>query len=179
MHALGKGVIFLEVRQVVTLEAIPPIVVPAGDVGRLRRLALRALQDADPVGRFLITELDRARISDLADMPDDVVRLGHWVTFREERDGVRQSRILSLPEDCANPAVHLSVMSPVGAALLGLPTGARMAYLDDEGATSVVIVDNLAPPANVAVFRRSAPRPQRRAPDFDPSPDPDPGPSAA
>jgi regulator of nucleoside diphosphate kinase len=167
------------VRRIVTKEAIPPISVAAGDIGRLRRLALRALQDADPVGRFLITELDRACVCEASDMPDNVVRLDQWVTFYEEHDGATQSRILSAPDDCVNPAGHLSVMSPVGAALLGLPVGARMPYLDDGGVTRVVAVENLAPPSNVAVFRRSVPKAPRHAPDFDPSPDPDPGPSAA
>lgn len=156
-------------------EAIPPIVIPAGDIGRLRRLALRALKDADPIARFLLSELDRATVFDTVNVPDDVVCVDHWVAFREDDGAAVSTRMLALPEDCINADIHLSVMSPVGAALLGLRVGARMPYRDDGGATRVAAVESLAPPPGIAFFRRRPPRKDA----FGPLPDPDPGPSAA
>lgn len=161
-----------------TSEAVPPIVIPAGDIGRLRRLALQALKDADPIARFLLSELDRATVFETGHMPEDVVRVGQWVGFRADRDAAAVTRVLTLPEDCVNPDIHLSVMSPVGAALLGLRIGARMPYRDDGGATRMAMVENLTPAPGIAFFRRGA-RPVARRPGFDPSLDPDPGPSAA
>lgn len=160
-------------------EAVPPIVIAAGDIARLRRLALRALKDADPIARFLLSELDRATVFEVAAMPDDVVRIDHWVTYRSDRSAAPATRVLARPQDCVNPDVHLSVMSPVGAALLGLRIGARMPYRDDDGAIRIVAVENLTPPPGIAFFRRNVARPGQRQRGFEPPRDPDPGPSAA
>lgn len=159
-------------------EAIPPIVIAAGDIARLRRLALHALKDADPIARFLLSELDRATVFEVGNMPDDVVRIGGWVAFRADDGAATMSRVLAFPEDCANPDIHLSVMAPVGAALLGLRVGAQMPYRDGNGVTRVAAVESLAAPPGIAFFRRGTARPAR-PPGFDPLPDPDPGPSAA
>lgn len=160
-------------------EAVPPICVPASDVDRLRQLALDALKDADPVGRFLLSELDRANVVASSQTPSDIVRIDHWVTFREDREGPAQSRVLTFPENCHNQAIHLSVASPIGAAVLGLRSGASMRYVDDNGVTRLAIVEDLSPPPGISFFRPANARPVVRKPDFDPSPDPDPGPSAA
>ncbi|MGB3272635.1 MAG: hypothetical protein WBA66_07040 [Xanthobacteraceae bacterium] len=160
-----------------TSEAVPPIVIPAGDIGRLRRLALRGMKEDAPTARFLLSELDRATVLETVNMPDDVVRIDQWVGFRADDGAAVSSRMLSLPEDCVNADVHLSVMSQVGAALLGLRVGARMPYRDDSGATRVVMVENLTPPPGIAFFRRRGSRPAASRTEFDPSPGP--GPSAA
>jgi regulator of nucleoside diphosphate kinase len=159
-------------------EAVPPIVIPAGDIGRLRRLALQALKADDPTARFLLSELDRATVYETTGIPDDVVRAGHWVGYRRDDGAAVITRVLAFPEECVNPDIHLSVMSPVGAALLGLRVGARMPYRDSDGVTRVATVENLTPQPGIAVFRRSVPRSAPRT-DFDPPPGRDPGPSAA
>jgi regulator of nucleoside diphosphate kinase len=160
-----------------TTETVPPIVIPAGDIGRLRRLALRGMKEAELAARFLLSELDRATVFETVNMPDDVVRIDQWVGFRADEGEAVSTCVLSLPEDCVNAEVHLSVMSPVGAALLGLRVGAKMPYRDDAGATRIVTVESLTPPSGIAFFRRRGPRPASSRTEFDPSPGP--GPSAA
>jgi len=163
-----------------SFKTMPPVGVPEDDMRRLRRLALHAMKDADPIARFLLTELDRAQIYDAGNVPDDIVRINHWVTFRVSGAEQVESRILALPEDCLNSGLHLSVISPTGAALLGLRPGTEMTYLDDDGRAQTASVVSLQPPGNISFFRPGLKKPATRsASQFDSSPDPDPGPSAA
>jgi len=159
---------------------MPPVGVPADDMRRLRRLALHAMKDADPIARFLLTELDRAQIFDADHVPDDIVRINHWVTFRVNAAEQVESRILALPEDCLNPALHLSVISPSGEPLLDLKPETEMTYLDDDGGARIVSVVSLQPPGNISFFRPGLKKPaSHSASHFDSSPNPNPGPSAA
>lgn len=161
-------------------KTIPPIGVPASDMARLRRLALHALNASNPAARFLLSELDRATPYEENNSSEDVVRVDQWVTFRADTDATALTRMLVAPEECLNSDIHLSVVSLVGAALLGLRVGASMPYRDKDGIHCVAIVESLAPPSNISFFRPAKSKfPPRRPADFDPMPDPDPGPSAA
>ncbi len=104
---------------------MPPVSIASTDLRRLKQVAARALQDRHPVGRFLFSELERASAC-APDASDRCVRLDEWVTFRADEDGPLESRMLVLPDNFRSSTVHLSVLSPLGAALLGLQAGARM-----------------------------------------------------
>ncbi|MCG6206563.1 GreA/GreB family elongation factor [Rhodopseudomonas sp. HC1] len=134
----------------------PPVSIASTDFGRLRQIAVQALFSRDPVGRFLFSELERATVIDVPAIP--VVRLDDWVTFRVDDDQPLESRILVLPGQPRRCALHLSVLSPVGAALVGLRPGDRMPYSGIDGVQHVVTVESLEPPDGVISLtqRRSA-----------------------
>jgi regulator of nucleoside diphosphate kinase len=59
-------------------------------------------------------------------VPDDVVTLGSEVTFRH---GERAQTVrIVLPEEADIEQRRISVLTPVGAALLGLTVGQRIAW---------------------------------------------------
>jgi regulator of nucleoside diphosphate kinase len=163
-------------------ENLPPIAIPAPDYSLLDPLARTAARNKHPVARFLLEELRRANICAEAELPANTVRLNNWVTYRLDWGWPSESRMLVRPQDYRGPAAHLSVLSPLGAALLGLSAGARMPFVTLEGVLHVVTAESLEPPMGVLSLLR--PPSTKRAPGaeagsadpFDPD---DPGPAAA
>lgn len=129
-----------------TSNAMPPIAISAADRERLEPLARQAIADGHPVGCFLLSELRRATICAPADLPPNTVRLNNWVSYSADFGWPVTSRLLVCPDDYADESSHLSVLSPVGAALIGLRARSRMPYLGIEGFRHVVSAESLDPP---------------------------------
>jgi regulator of nucleoside diphosphate kinase len=154
---------------------IPAIVLTASDYPRLEKLARVAAQQGDPDAMFLLHELNRAEI-----VPDDdrdvetVVTIGSWVTYRMNWGVPRKTVQLVWPEDRTSDVAKISVLSGLGAALLGLRVGDQMPYLV-AGCMSVFRIESVRrSESNVVQQLFGAPASA--------SPDPaddDPGPTAA
>ncbi|MDO8293305.1 MAG: GreA/GreB family elongation factor [Gallionella sp.] len=110
------------------------------DFRQLERIARSAHVAGLPVARSLLTELKNANrlVSDRT--PTDVVTLNNWVTFRDEENNTER-RLLVLPTDFRDFDVHLSVLSPLGAALVGMQAGSSVSYVDLEGAPRVAKIE--------------------------------------
>lgn len=101
----------------------PAIIINDLDAERLDRL-LEQPQYADlPVAQALNAELDRAEMCSPEKMPADVVTMNSRVKFRDLTSGEEHSRTLVYPANLTDSVNQLSVMAPVGAALLGLRVG--------------------------------------------------------
>jgi regulator of nucleoside diphosphate kinase len=98
-------------------------------------LAFNAKNNPHPVSAFLRAEVHRAIVVTHADA--DVVRLNAWVTYRVDW-GPTESRLLVHPDDYASGGCHLSVLSSVGAALIGIRVGDRMPFFDSGKSLHVV-----------------------------------------
>jgi len=68
-------------------------------------------------------ELGRATVVPEERMPAGVVRLYARVTYLDESTGIRRQIELVLPEEADVDAGRISVLTPVGSALLGLRRG--------------------------------------------------------
>lgn len=167
---------------------LPLIAIGAFDHLGLVTLAGEATKRRHPVAAFLLAELRRARVIPQPEMAA-FARPHGWVTFRADETYPAQSRILAYPEQCSDPDLYLSLLSPLGAAVLGLKAGGRMPYQDSDGTWRTAVVESLEPPANVLVFRpvrASAPSAANAAAAMSasrragrPGDSDDPGPSAA
>ena len=93
---------------------------------RLVALAERARAQAPELAERLLVEIERADLRAPNEMPDDVVTLGSEVTFREH-DRTRTVHIVA-PEDADIERRKISVLTPVGAALLGLAVGQKISW---------------------------------------------------
>ncbi|CAL8971106.1 hypothetical protein GJ689_13635 [Rhodoplanes serenus] len=153
---------------------IPAVRLPRADHGRLLQLARLASRDDHPVAAFLLAEVDRARVVDDAAEQGDVVVLDRWVTYRID-DGPIASHILVHPEAYVDARRQLSVLSPVGAALVGIPVGEPMPFATIEGVPRVVTALSVDPEPKVTSLTQWR-RPAPRTAEHDPY---DPGPSAA
>ena len=77
-------------------------------------------------------------------LPDDRVALGCAVTYEEQPSGRRRSVTLVLPAEADAAKARISVLSPIGLALLGRRQGeAVTANMPNRGSLSVRIVDTL------------------------------------
>jgi len=96
----------------------PPIVSSA-DYARLRQYALND---------ELEEELDRAIVVHMEQVPEDVVTMHARCTYLDERLGTQREIELVYPCE-ADPATgKVSVLTPVGSALLGLRVGQEIAW---------------------------------------------------
>lgn len=120
--------------------APPPLQIWAPDLHRLQRLANSAESAGHPAAYFLLSELNRANPYDGGEPPAFTVSINSWVTFSIDDSKPVQRRLLVLPEDCVDADTHLSVLSPIGAALVGLPQGSHMPYVDFDGEIKIVTV---------------------------------------
>lgn len=90
---------------------------------------LRALVDQHSEGRDgaaaerLGSELDRAIVVDPARLPGDVVTIDSRVTFEDARNGILREVVIVYPTAADASAGRISVLAPIGAALIGQRQG--------------------------------------------------------
>lgn len=105
----------------------PSIRITGQDFGRIDvLLADLSTSSALPL-EYLKRELDRAHVVDEVDPVEPFVRIGSRVLFRDEFGKVYRLT-LSLPGQMADRAERISILTPVGVALLGLSAGQSIAY---------------------------------------------------
>jgi len=108
--------------------ALPAITVDAAHLDRLIRLGEAALDRHPEVADALLRELDRAKVIDSAAFPPGVANIGSWVAYRERESG--QERVVQLvyPDEADISRGRISVLTPIGVALLGLSPGQTMRW---------------------------------------------------
>ncbi|PAU78533.1 nucleoside diphosphate kinase regulator [Halomonas salipaludis] len=101
----------------------PKIIINRLDAERLQRL-IDAASDKDlAVAESLEAELERGEVVDPEQIPADVVSMNSQVQFTDLGRSRQLVRTLVYPRSLAESADGLSVMAPIGAALLGLRVG--------------------------------------------------------
>ena len=96
----------------------PHLVISSLDLDRIEQLL-----GNHPQHLALQEELDRAEIRDPADMPPDVVTMNSTVRFKMQNSGSEFCLTLVYPKDAQGDESKISVLAPVGSALLGLSVG--------------------------------------------------------
>jgi regulator of nucleoside diphosphate kinase len=123
-------------RPTATTPQEPPIVLDAAYSDRLEALAATAMRGAAAeLGDRLMREVARATVLPSREMPGDVVNIGSEVKFRDEVTGRTQTVTVVLPADADIARQRVSVLTPIGAALIGLATGASIGWETREGET--------------------------------------------
>jgi len=101
----------------------PTIIINELDAERIDRLLEQPAFASLPIASALNDELDRAQMCAPQDMPANVVTMNSQVKFRDLAAGEVRTRTLVYPAQMTDSSTQLSVMAPVGAALIGLRTG--------------------------------------------------------
>jgi regulator of nucleoside diphosphate kinase len=115
-------------------KAEPPIVLDAAYSDRLEALAATAMRGpAAELGDRLMQEVARATVLPSAEMPANVINIGSEVRFRDEVTGREQTVTIVLPAEANIAAGRISVLTPIGAALIGLRTGAAIGWETRDG----------------------------------------------
>jgi regulator of nucleoside diphosphate kinase len=113
--------------------AKPPILMSDIDYDCIAEMALR-IQKSDPVlSKLVLDEIDRASIHPEEALPKDVVAINSDVEFLDESTGnIRQVRLV-LPSKADLGAGRISVMTPVGAGLIGMRAGSEIDWPCPDG----------------------------------------------
>mgnify|MGYP002653504756 CR=1 FL=1 len=99
--------------------------------------------------------LDRAQMLAPEAMPHDVVSMNSQVRFRDLTTGEERIRTLVFPAQVTDSATQLSVMAPVGAALLGLKVGSTIhGELPGGTSTHLEVLELLYQPEAAGDFHR-------------------------
>ena len=102
---------------------LPPITLSGIDVERLERLAEAAADTFPRTADFLAREVARATVAPSGFVLPGVVTMGAEVEYRDDTTGQVRTVTLVYPDDADLDAGRPSVLSPVGAALIGLSVG--------------------------------------------------------
>ena len=108
------------------------LIVSTAEYERLTDLASASMERLPDVAQELLDELERAQIVADKDVPKDVVRMGSTVTFKSD-DGHTRTLKLVYPADESLDDHRISIMTPVGAALIGLGTGQSISWTARDG----------------------------------------------
>ena len=122
----------------------PTITLSTSDHQRLSLLALSGPGSDPDAADDLLHELDRASIVTDASLPGDVVRMGSLVRFRAGRD--ERTALLVYPAEADIASGRISVLTPVGAALIGLRTGQSISFRTRDGRPQMLTVLRVLPP---------------------------------
>ena len=113
--------------------ARPSIQIRESDADRISNLAVEAEERLPKVAELLLAEIDRAKIVADAKLPKDVIGMQSTIKFVDEASGVERTLQLVYPHDANIDAGRISIMTLVGAGLLGLKSGQSIAWPDRTG----------------------------------------------
>ncbi len=123
---------------------LPTIVLNEEDHERLTGLATAALTRTPDVAEELLTELERAKVVTAKRLPATAVRMGSTVTYKA--NSAERTVTLVYPGDADIAAGRISIMTPIGAALIGLSEGQSINWTARDGRTNeleIVSVQNI------------------------------------
>lgn len=125
--------------------------ISAADHERLR-LLVNAMIQAQPRLRETLqplrTELERAEVLPPGAMPPTVVVMGSKVEIEDRESGEVDTYTLVYPEHADGAAGRLSILAPIGMAVIGFAEGDTFAWRTP-GGTRQLLIRKVEPPAVV------------------------------
>lgn len=132
----------------------PNITISSLDADRLDAL-LDGIEQHLPVHDALVEELARADIVSPEDMPPNIVTMNSMVKFKDVNSGKTFSLTLIYPHGDASQGDTVSILAPVGSALLGLSEGDTIQWPKPGGGMlSVEIVAVMYQPEREGLYHR-------------------------
>jgi regulator of nucleoside diphosphate kinase len=118
----------------------PRILLSAEDYERLSALAHAARNRMPDLAEDLAEEIARAEVLAKGKHPEHVVRMNCEVEFRDDTTGKVHRVMLVYPERADINKRQVSVLTPVGTALIGLRQGHSMTWQTPNGETRQLTV---------------------------------------
>ncbi len=126
--------------------AKPPIHISETDYDLISNHALRLEAKAPLVAKMLLDEMNRAYVHPADQLPKGVVTLGSTVTFAGD-DVANERRVkIVLPGEADIESGSLSILSQVGAGLIGLKAGQSINWPCPDGRPRTLHVISVEPP---------------------------------
>lgn len=127
----------------------PPIIVSTRDLARLESL-LEKMPTMTPELKALEDELSRAEIVPSHLVPEQVVTMNSTVSFLLAGTSEPFTLTLVYPDETANRPDRISILAPVGSALLGLRQGDAIRWPGPGGKWLDVTIVNILPQPSLA-----------------------------
>jgi regulator of nucleoside diphosphate kinase len=118
---------------------LPKITIGAADLERLSNLAEGARHAHPEIAEYLARELARASIAE-TDSVTARIGMGSHVEYRDEDTGQIRSIQLVYPAEADPGRGRISVLTPIGAALIGLSEGQSIEWNAHSGAPRTLTV---------------------------------------
>jgi regulator of nucleoside diphosphate kinase len=116
-----------------TRKELPPITISGIDSDRLSKLAELASDRVPETADFLAREVARATVVPSGFPLNGVVAMGSQVEFRDDVTGHVRTVTLVYPEQADISIGRISVLTPIGAALIGLSAGQSIEWQTPAG----------------------------------------------
>lgn len=110
----------------------PDIVLGRTDHDKLERMANGLMESRPELADELLGELERAVIRDDEAVPAGTIRMGSVVEYRTEETGPRRVTLV-YPADANIAEGKVSILTPIGTALLGLSAGDTIDFVANDG----------------------------------------------
>lgn len=118
----------------------PAIRITEEELLRVSALASSCMELFPHVAQFLAHEMERATmVADVRDLRG-AIRMGSKVTYRDEGTGITRDVVLVYPHEADIEFNRISILTPVGAALIGLSAGQRIEFQTPSSATRCITV---------------------------------------
>jgi regulator of nucleoside diphosphate kinase len=128
-------------------ETPPTIVVSKAEYDTLTGLAAAVEGRLPDAAGILQAEMDRAEVVAADAVPEDAVRMGSTVEFRS--DGGQSRKVtLVFPGDADISEGKISILTPIGTALIGLSPGQSITWTARDGRRQRLTVLSVAQPAS-------------------------------
>jgi len=127
----------------------PAVIMTRSDRERLWRLAESYTTRNPDVADVLMAEIERARLVDDARIPADVVRMGSTLRFTSDLGEDRRVTLV-FPGEADIAAGKISILTPIGAALIGLSTGQSIDWTARDGRVHRLTVESVEAPGAIA-----------------------------
>lgn len=136
-----------------------PIYITRDDYLKLRLLIAAALHShASTALARLRDELDRAAVIDPAAFPADVVTMNSTVEFEDLGTGEIDEYTITFPELSAIERRRISILAPIGTALIGCRVGDVVKWSTPGGIRQLQVRRVTAPPPDPVIAPPASPR---------------------
>ncbi|MGQ7794466.1 nucleoside diphosphate kinase regulator [Faunimonas sp. B44] len=125
---------------------LPRIVVGESDHDRLTSLAHLALDSQSDAAEALLAEMERAVVVPDRKLSAKTVRMGSTLAYRAD-EGEPRRVTLVFPKEADIAAGKVSVLTPIGAALIGLAEGQSILWTARDGRQHRLTVEAVEPVA--------------------------------
>ncbi|MET0249075.1 MAG: nucleoside diphosphate kinase regulator [Sphingobium sp.] len=124
----------------------PAIHILAAECDILWGLALSAQSKQPQSAALLLAELDRAELCEPAELPEHTVVMNAHIDFVDEGTSARRTVQLTYPCDADIAAGRISILTPVGAGLIGMKAGNSIRWPDRDGHDRVLRIVSVTSP---------------------------------
>ena len=128
----------------------PPVHMIDREADALTDLAIGVEKRMPQVSELLLREIGRATIHKERHVPRDVVTMNSEVDFVDAASGAVRSVRLVDPSDADISTGRISILTPVGAGLIGLRTGSAILWPDRDGQERALTIRAVLQPPRAA-----------------------------